>query len=175
MHNGDTGDPACEHYYRWREDLDLMSHSASLLPVLDLLAADPAGWARAGESEGARLLPALLEGLHERGISPLVTLYHWDLPQALEDEGGWASRDTAERFAEYAELVFDGLGDLVQDWTTHNEPWVIAFLGYAFGTKAPGATDGPEPSARRTTCSSRTARSSAPSGRQAGTVGSGSP
>ena len=72
-----------------------------------------------------------------------MTLYHWDLPQALEDEGGWASRDTVDRFAEYAELVFDGLGDRVEDWTTHNEPWVTSFLGYALGTKAPGATDWP--------------------------------
>jgi beta-glucosidase len=70
-----------------------------------------------------------------------VTLYHWDLPQALEDVGGWGSRDTVGRFADYAELVFDALGDLVEDWTTHNEPWVTSFLGYAHGTKAPGATD----------------------------------
>jgi beta-glucosidase len=71
----------------------------------------------------------------------LPTLYHWDLPQALEDVGGWAERDVALRFAEYAELVFDALGDLVEDWTTHNEPWVTSFLGYALGTKAPGVTD----------------------------------
>jgi beta-glucosidase len=83
----------------------------------------------------------LVEGLLEREITPLATLYHWDLPQVLQDEGGWASRDVVERFAEYAQIVFGGLGDLVQDWITHNEPWVSAFLGHASGTKAPGATD----------------------------------
>jgi beta-glucosidase len=142
VHNGDTGDPACEHYYRWREDLDLIESLGlrSYRFSISWPRIQPDGRGPANR-KGLDFYRSLLEGLHERGISPLVTLYHWDLPQALEDEGGWASRDTAERFAEYAELVFDGLGDLVQDWTTHNEPWVIAFLGYAFGTKAPGATD----------------------------------
>ena len=142
VHNGDTGDPACEHYYRWREDLDLIESLGlrSYRFSISWPRIQPDGRGPANQ-RGLDFYRSLLEGLHERGISPLVTLYHWDLPQALEDEGGWASRDTVERFAEYAELVFDGLGDLVQDWTTHNEPWVIAFLGYAFGTKAPGATD----------------------------------
>ena len=81
---------------------------------------------------------ALVEGLLERGIGPLATLYHWDLPQALEDEGGWASRDVVERFAEYAAIVFDALGDLVADWITHNEPWVTSFLGYAYGVEGAG-------------------------------------
>jgi beta-glucosidase len=144
VHNGDTGDPACEHYYRWREDLDLISslglqayRFSVSWPRIQASGRGPAN------RKGIDFYRGILEGLHERGISPLVTLYHWDLPQALEDKGGWASRDTAERFAEYAELVFDGLGDLVEDWTTHNEPWVISFLGYALGTKAPGATDWP--------------------------------
>jgi beta-glucosidase len=83
----------------------------------------------------------LAEGLRERGIAPLATLYHWDLPQALQDEGGWASRDVVARFAEYAELAFDALGDVVDDWITHNEPWVTSFLGYGHGVKAPGRRD----------------------------------
>jgi beta-glucosidase len=142
VHNGDTGDPACEHYYRWREDLDLIA-SLGLRAYRFSISwprIQPNGRGPANQ-KGIDFYRNLLEGLHEREIAPLVTLYHWDLPQALEDDGGWAARDTAERFAEYAELVFDGLGDLVDDWTTHNEPWVTAFLGYAFGTKAPGATD----------------------------------
>jgi beta-glucosidase len=142
VHNGDTGDPACEHYYRWREDLDLISSLGlrSYRFSISWPRIQPNGRGPANQ-KGLDFYRNLLEGLRERGISPLVTLYHWDLPQALEDEGGWASRDTAERFAEYAELVFDGLGELVEDWTTHNEPWVTSFLGYAFGTKAPGGTD----------------------------------
>ena len=144
VHNGDTGDPACEHYYRWREDLDLMS-SLGLRAYRFSISwprIQPDGRGPANQ-RGLDFYRRLVEGLHERGIAPLVTLYHWDLPQALEDDGGWASRDTVDRFAEYAELVFDGLGDLVEDWTTHNEPWVTSFLGYALGTKAPGATDWP--------------------------------
>jgi beta-glucosidase len=83
------------------------------------------------------------EGLRERGITPLATLYHWDLPQAIQDEGGWANRDTARRFAEYAATAFDSLGDLVHHWVTQNEPWVTAFEGYGYGSKAPGERDWP--------------------------------
>jgi beta-glucosidase len=142
VRNGDTGEPACEHYYRWREDLDLIaslgirSYRFSISwPRIQANGRGPAN------ASGIDFYRRLVEGLLERGIAPLATLYHWDLPQALEDEGGWASREVVGRFAEYAELVFDGLGDLVTDWTTHNEPWVTSFLGYAHGTKAPGATD----------------------------------
>src|SRR5439155_5063824 len=86
---------------------------------------------------------ALVEGLLERGITPLATLYHWDLPQALQDDGGWASRDVVERFSEYAAIVYDHLGDVVSAWITHNEPWVTSILGYAYGVKAPGVRDWP--------------------------------
>jgi beta-glucosidase len=83
----------------------------------------------------------LVEGLLEREIAPLATLYHWDLPQRLQDDGGWASREVVDRYADYARLVFDALGDLVESWVTHNEPWVTSFLGYAQGVKAPGISD----------------------------------
>jgi beta-glucosidase len=83
----------------------------------------------------------LAEGLIARGIEPIATLYHWDLPQALQDAGGWASRDTAARFAEYAALTADRLGDVVAGWITHNEPWVVTFEGHARGTMAPGLRD----------------------------------
>jgi beta-glucosidase len=85
----------------------------------------------------------LVEGLLERGIEPIATLYHWDLPQALQDAGGWASRDTAERFATYAEHMARELGDVVDQWITHNEPWVVAFVGHVQGRFAPGERNWP--------------------------------
>jgi len=88
--------------------------------------------------KGVRFYRRLVEGLLERGIEPVATLYHWDLPQALQDGGGWAARDTAERFAEYALIVGGVLGDRVPVWATLNEPWVAAFLGYSAGIHAPG-------------------------------------
>jgi beta-glucosidase len=144
VRNGDTGDPACEHYYRWREDLDLM-RSLGLQGYRFSISwprIQPDGRGRVNQA-GLDFYRRLAEGLREREIAPLATLYHWDLPQALEDEGGWGSRDIVKRFVEYAQIVFDGLGDVVGEWITHNEPWVIALLGYAYGTKAPGATDWP--------------------------------
>jgi beta-glucosidase len=92
---------------------------------------------RAGVDFYSRLVDALLE----RGIAPVLTLYHWDLPQELEDAGGWPVRDTAERFAEYAERLGEALGDRVHTWTTLNEPWCSAFIGYAEGRHAPGRTE----------------------------------
>jgi beta-glucosidase len=141
---GDTGEPACEHYYRWRDDLDLMKslglegyRFSISWPRIQPTGRGPAN------PRGLDFYRALVEGMLERGIRPLATLYHWDLPQALEDEGGWASRDVVDRFTDYAAILFDHLGDLVADWITHNEPWVTSFLGYAHGTKAPGVTDWP--------------------------------
>jgi beta-glucosidase len=144
VHGGDTGDPACDHYHRWREDLDLIASLGIRAYRFSVSwpRVQPTGRGPANR-RGLDFYRGLVEGLRERGVTPLATLYHWDLPQALEDEGGWASRDVVPRFADYAELVFDALGDVVEDWTTHNEPWVTAFLGYALGTKAPGATDWP--------------------------------
>jgi beta-glucosidase len=140
--NGDSGDPACEHYFRWREDIDLMS-SLGLRGYRFSIS-----WPRiqpdgrgAANRKGLDFYRRLVEGLLERGIAPLATLYHWDLPQRLQDEGGWASREVAERFVEYSELMFDAFGDLVDSWVTHNEPWVTAFLGYGYGVKAPGIRD----------------------------------
>jgi beta-glucosidase len=84
---------------------------------------------------------ALVDELLAHGVEPIVTLYHWDLPQALEDSGGWPARDTAGRFADYAAAVADALGDRVRRWTTINEPWCAAMLGYAAGIHAPGRTE----------------------------------
>ena len=140
--NGDTGEPACEHYFRWRDDLELM-RSLGLQGYRFSVSwprIQPDGRGPANP-KGVDFYRRLIEGLRERGIEPLVTLYHWDLPQRPQDDGGWTSRDTAERFAEYAALMFDELGDSVDTWVTHNEPWVAAFLGYAYGSKAPGLQD----------------------------------
>jgi beta-glucosidase len=142
--HGDTGDPACEHYYRWPDDLDLMRSLGieGYRFSISWPRVQPNGRGPANE-RGLAFYRSLVEGLLERGIRPLATLYHWDLPQALQDEGGWASREVVDRFAEYAALVFDGLGDVVPAWITHNEPWVTSILGYAFGVKAPGIRDWP--------------------------------
>jgi beta-glucosidase len=141
---GDTGDVACDHYRRWRSDLDLM-RSLGVESYRFSIA-----WPRvlpdgAGSSNplGLAFYRELAEGLRERGIEPIATLYHWDLPQALQEQGGWAARDTAERFAEYAALVGAELGDVVSEWITVNEPWVVAFQGHAYGNKAPGLRDWP--------------------------------
>jgi beta-glucosidase len=140
--NGDTGDPACEHYYRWPHDLDLIRalglRSYRFSISWPRIQADGRGPAN---PKGIDFYRRLVQGMLEREITPLATLYHWDLPQALQDEGGWTSRDVVERFVEYAQLVFDGLSDLVDSWITHNEPWVTSFLGYGLGTKAPGLRD----------------------------------
>ena len=137
--NGDTGDLACDHYHRWESDLDLMAELGleSYRFSIAWPRVQPAGRGPANQ-RGLDFYRRLVEGLLERGIEPIATLYHWDLPQALQDVGGWGERDTAERFAEYAALVAAELGDAVAQWITHNEPWVVAFLGHAYGTKAPG-------------------------------------
>ncbi|HHW82951.1 MAG TPA: family 1 glycosylhydrolase, partial [Actinomycetales bacterium] len=137
-----TGDVACDHYHRWREDLELMAGLGVDTYRLSL------AWPRIiptgrGEvnPEGIAFYRELLEGLREKGIRPVVTLYHWDLPQALQDAGGWVNRETAHAFADYARVVARELGDLVDLWITLNEPWCTAFLGHASGVHAPGHTD----------------------------------
>jgi beta-glucosidase len=142
--NGDTGEVACDHYHRWESDLDLMAELGLESYRFSI------GWPRVQPDGAGRLNPAgvrfyrrLVEGLLDRGIEPVATLYHWDLPQPLQDAGGWARRETAERFATYAGHMARELGDLVQTWITHNEPWVVAFLGHAHGRFAPGIRDWP--------------------------------
>ena len=105
------------------------------------MAEGAAGRPRTREPRGLDHYRRLVEELNDRGIAAVVTLYHWDLPQALEDAGGWPNRDTAERFAEYAAIVHRALSDGVAHWITVNEPWVAAWLGYGTGVHAPGRTD----------------------------------
>jgi len=142
--NGENGDVACDHYHRYLEDLDLMESIGIRLYRFSI------AWPRLVPDGGGRPNPRgvdfyrrLCEGLRERGIAPMATLYHWDLPQAIQDDGGWANRDTALRFAEYAGIAFEALDDLVDSWITQNEPWVTAFEGHGYGTKAPGQQDWP--------------------------------
>ncbi len=142
--NGDTGEPACDHYRRWESDLDLMAELGLECYRFSIAwpRVQPTGRG-AANAAGLGFYRRLAEGLLERGIEPIATLYHWDLPQALQDRGGWGERDTAQCFAEYAAIVAGELGDCVSQWITHNEPWVVAFLGHAHGTKAPGARHWP--------------------------------
>jgi beta-glucosidase len=139
IEDGSTGNVACDHYRRWREDVDLIA-SLGVNAYRFSLAWPrlfPAG-DRVREQRGFDHYDRLLDALLERGIAPVVTLYHWDLPQALENRGGWRSRDTAERFAEYARACFDAFGDRVPYWLTINEPWIVGLLGYLLGLHAPG-------------------------------------
>jgi beta-glucosidase len=141
---GDTGDVACDHYHRWREDLDLMEDLGVETYRFSI------AWPRVMptgrgpvNARGIDFYRRLAEGMLDRGIEPIATLYHWDLPQRLQEAGGWASRATAERFAEYAAVCAEALGDVVGTWITQNEPWCAAFLGHQTGTKAPGIRDWP--------------------------------
>lgn len=141
--DGDTGDVAADHYHRMVADVALMKDLG-----LDAYRFSIA-WSRiqpdgtgAPNAAGLDFYSRLVDELIAAGIRPVATLYHWDLPQALEDEGGWAVRSTAEAFGEYARIVAQALGDRVWMWTTLNEPWCSAFLGYGSGVHAPGRTDG---------------------------------
>ncbi|MFG1603221.1 GH1 family beta-glucosidase [Actinoplanes sp. NPDC049265] len=137
--NGDTGDVACDHYHRWPEDVALMADLGVDAYRFSIAwpRVQPTG-SGAPNAAGLDFYERLVDALLQRGIAPLPTLFHWDLPQALEDQGGWLSRSTAERFAEYAGLVADRLGDRVHRWITLNEPVVHMAEGYAWGGGAPG-------------------------------------
>jgi beta-glucosidase len=142
VQGGDTGDIACDSYHRLDEDLSLLSELGvdGYRFSIAWPRIQPTGRGAVNE-RGMDYYRALVAGLRERGIMPVATVYHWDLPQALEDEGGWGRRDTAERFAEYAQLVAQALGDQVGMWITMNEPQQAANQGYRVGTHAPGETD----------------------------------
>ncbi len=137
--DGDTGDIACDHYRRYRDDVDLMAElglnayrfSISWSRVL------PDGTGQVN-TRGVDFYSRLVDALLEKGIAPNATLFHWDLPAALEDRGGWQNRDIADWFADYATAMFAALGDRVPMWATINEPWVIMDGGYMHGTLAPG-------------------------------------
>jgi beta-glucosidase len=136
---GDTGDVACDHYHRWREDVDLLSRGGFAAYRFST------AWPRilpAGvgviEPRGLDFYDRLVDGLVARGIAPWLCLYHWDLPQALQDQGGWLNRDIAGKFADYARIVAKRLGDRVKHWVTFNEPNIHALFGHGLGEHAPG-------------------------------------
>ncbi|MFD3436584.1 GH1 family beta-glucosidase [Streptomyces sp. NPDC058685] len=141
VRNGDTGDIAADHYHRMREDVALMKQ----LGITDYRFSvswprvQPTGRGPAVQ-KGLDFYRRLTDELLAAGIRPVATLYHWDLPQELEDAGGWPQRETAQRFGEYAGIMADALGDRVAAWITLNEPWCAAFLGYGNGVHAPGRT-----------------------------------
>jgi beta-glucosidase len=140
--NGDTGDVAADHYHRMPADVALMAElglqsyrfSTSWSRIL------PGGGDKVNAA-GLDFYSRLVDELLAHDITPLITLYHWDLPQELDDAGGWTNRVTAQRFADFAEVVGRALGDRITTWTTLNEPWCSAYLGYAAGVHAPGVTD----------------------------------
>ncbi len=141
--DGTTGDIACDHYHRWQSDIKLMQELGTNAYRFSI------AWPRIfpqGEGspnpKGIDFYDRLVDKLLEVGIEPFVTLYHWDLPQALQEKGGWANRETTQAFALYAHTIARQLGDRVRYWITINEPWVIAFLGHYFGYHAPGIQDG---------------------------------
>jgi len=141
-YQGQTGDVASDHYHRWREDVGLMA-GLKLNAYRFSIA-----WPRILPLGGGAVNPAgldfydrLVDALLAQGIEPFVTLYHWDLPQAQEDAGGWPERGVVDLFADYAAVVVRRLGDRVRHWMTFNEPWVFAFVGYYEGRHAPGRTD----------------------------------
>ncbi|MFF8442192.1 GH1 family beta-glucosidase [Streptomyces californicus] len=141
IRDGHTGQVACDHYHRYEQDLDLMAE-AGLTGYRFSIAwprIQPTGRGEAN-IKGLDFYDRLVDGLLSRGIDPVPTLFHWDLPQALEDEGGWLNRDTAHRFAEYAAIAADRLGDRVRTWITLNEPFIHMVWGYGLGTHAPGRT-----------------------------------
>lgn len=139
--DGSDGTRATDHYHRLRQDVQLMADLGLTAYRFSI------AWPRVRPGGGAvnqvglDFYRRLVDELLEHGITPWPTLYHWDLPQELEDQGGWANRDTAHRFAEYVDVVCRALGDRLRTWTTLNEPWCSAFLGYAGGIHAPGRTE----------------------------------
>ncbi len=139
--DGSSGDVACDHYHRYAEDVALMRDLGIGGYRLSVAwpRIQPEGTGRANP-EGLAFYDRLVDELLAGGVQPMVTLFHWDLPQALEDAGGWLNRDTAERFAEYAALVALRLGDRVEHWCPVNEPNVVTLLGHAVGMHAPGKT-----------------------------------
>jgi beta-glucosidase len=139
---GWTGDVACDSYHRYPEDIALMKQMnlRSYRYSIAWPRIQPSG-SGASNQKGIDFYKRLTDAVLGAGMRPLVTLFHWDLPQTLEDRGGWPNRDTAARFADYVEIVIEALGDRINTWAIFNEPWVFTHVGYAEGRHAPGKTD----------------------------------
>ncbi|HYA36475.1 MAG TPA: GH1 family beta-glucosidase [Candidatus Binataceae bacterium] len=142
IHRNENGDLACDFYHRYRDDIALMSelnHNAARMS-LSWSRIIPDGKGHINQ-KGIDFYSRVIDELLRRDIRPFVTLYHWDLPQTLEDEGGWPNRELAKYFADYASLVGKRFGDRVKDWIVFNEPWIFTILGYLTGIHAPGRMD----------------------------------
>ena len=139
---GETGDVACNHYHLWEQDLDMLQELGLQAYRFSIAwpRVQPLGTGDFNQV-GIDFYHGIIDGLISRGIKPLVTLYHWDLPQPLEDAGGWLSRDTTDAFVDYASRMVQEYGSKVEFWATFNEPWVSSFMGYGAGAHAPGHTD----------------------------------
>ncbi len=137
--NGDTGNEACEHYNKLEEDIELMKEIGLETYRFSIAwpRIFPLGRGKVNQ-KGLDFYNKLIDGLLKAGIEPAITLYHWDLPQALQDKGGWESKETVDAFVDYAEVIFKTFGDRVNTWITHNEPFVVAFHGNSTGDHAPG-------------------------------------
>ncbi len=142
VHGGDTGDVAADHYHRYAEDIALMREIGLTAYRFSIAwpRIVPDGRGRVNAA-GLDFYDRLVDGLLAAGITPFATLYHWDLPQPLQDAGGWADRRVVDAFTDYADVVSRRLGDRVDRWITVNEPWCISFLGYGAGYHAPGIRD----------------------------------
>ncbi|MEM6273665.1 MAG: GH1 family beta-glucosidase [Myxococcota bacterium] len=140
--DGSNAVVACDHYHRYRDDIALMKELGlgGYRFSVAWPRVQPHGHGSATEA-GLDFYERLVDGLLESGIRPYCTLYHWDLPQALQDVGGWGARDICDRFADYAEIMVDRLGDRLKNWFTFNEPWCISHLGHHVGEQAPGVKD----------------------------------
>ena len=137
-----NGDTACDHYHRWQSDLDMVQSLGVDAYRFSVCwpRVQPTG-SGAWNEAGLGFYDRLVDGMLARGLAPYLTLNHWDLPQALQDQGGWAHRDTVHRFVDYARGITQRLGDRLVSITTHNEPWVMATLGHEIGIFAPGIRD----------------------------------
>jgi beta-glucosidase len=142
IRDGSSGAVACDHYHRWPADLDLIRDLGVNAYRFSIAwpRIFPQGRGKL-ETRGLDFYERLVDGLLERGLQPWATLYHWDLPQALQDRGGWVNRDTAHAFADYADVISSRLGERVHAYATLNEPWCSAYLGYEQGEHAPGLND----------------------------------
>ncbi len=142
VQNGDTGDTACDHYHRMEQDVALMAELGLQTYRFSVAWSRVMPFGRGAVNEkGLDFYSQLVDRLLDRGVQPAVTLYHWDLPQSLQDLGGWANRDIADWFADYAEVVYRKLGDRVTRWITLNEPGIFTMMGHRSGVMAPGIRD----------------------------------
>lgn len=142
IHAGHTGDIACDHYHNYKTDIGLLKELGVKGYRFSIAwpRIFPEGKGKPNQ-KGLDFYARLIDALLENGIDPMATLYHWDLPQALQSTGGWGNRDNADYFAQYAEYIFRAFGDRVKKWNTLNEPWVSAFAGHYYGNHAPGLND----------------------------------